>query len=113
MISRKISAAIAGVAVIGVLGGGALALANDEDPASPARTSSSPSLNDDGTADQGPGDAPGTRVSGDDDGTADQGPGDAPSTEDGDDSGHDGSEDHSGHGGGEDNSGPGGNSGQG
>ena len=35
---------------------------------------------DDGTADQGPGDAPGTAGAGDDDGTADQGPGDAPGT---------------------------------
>jgi hypothetical protein len=33
---------------------------------------------DDGTPDQGPGDAPGTGTPGDDDGTPDQGPGDAP-----------------------------------
>jgi hypothetical protein len=95
MISRKITAAIAGVAVVGALGGGALALANDGGPAAPpsvhARTG-----NEDGTADQGHGDAPGTQT-GNDDGTADQGHGDAPGTDDG--SGHDAHEDRAGHGG--------------
>jgi hypothetical protein len=38
------------------------------------------SSDDDGTADQGKGDAPGTGNSSDDDGTADQGKGDAPGT---------------------------------
>ncbi|WP_137702178.1 calcium-binding protein [Marimonas lutisalis] len=47
--------------------------------ASLAGTASPGSPNDDGTADQGSGDAPGT-PSGDDDGTADQGSGDAPGT---------------------------------
>ena len=115
MISRKVTITIAGVALVGALGGGALALANGDDLVSPARVGTSSSVSDDGTADQGPGDAPGTIGANDDDGTADQGPGDAPGTSGaGEDSHHGGDDDNSGPGGGgEDNSGPGGNSGQG
>jgi hypothetical protein len=115
MISRKITAAIAGVAVIGALGGGALALANDGGPAAPPSVTARTTGSDDGTADQGHGDAPGTQT-GNDDGTADQGHGDAPGTQTGNDdgtadqghgdargtddgSGHDAHEDRSGHGG--------------
>ena len=123
MISRKVTVTIAGVALVAALGGGALALANGDDLVSPARVGTSSSVGDDGTPDQGPGDAPGT-VGANDDGTADQGPGDAPGTPGaGEDSHHGGDDGHSGHGGddnnsgpgggGEDNSGPGGNSGQG
>src|SRR4051794_30640169 len=82
MISRKITAAIAGVAVVGALGGGALALANDDGPAAPQPVTTQ-TRSDDGTADQGHGDAAGTETG--DDGTADQGHGDAPGTETGDD----------------------------
>ena len=66
------------------------------------------SASDDGTADQGSGDAPGTPTSGgtgDDDGTADQGQGDDGATHDvgddhGDDAdGHDVGDDHGGEGG--------------
>ena len=74
MISRRITAAIAGVAVVGALGGGALALTNDDVPTgTPSVTTQTGS--DDGTADQGHGDAAGTQT-GSDDGTADQGHGD-------------------------------------
>ena len=93
MISHKVAAAIAGVAVVGALGGGALALANGDDLVSPARVATSTSVGDDGTPDQGPGDAPGTAGANDDDSS---GPGG-----------------NSGHGGDDDSSGPGGNSGQG
>ena len=104
MISRKVTVTIAGVALVAALGGGALALANGDDLVSPARVGTSSSVGDDGTPDQGPGDAPGTPGAGED------------SHHGGDDghSGRRGDDDNSGPGGGgEDNSGPGGNSGQG
>jgi hypothetical protein len=99
MISRKITAAIAGVAVVGALGGGTLALASDDGPASsPSVTTQTGS--DDGTADQGHGDAVGTQAASDD-GTADQGHGDAVGTQTGSDDGtaDQGQGDRSGHGG--------------
>jgi hypothetical protein len=69
MIVASVVAAIVGLPV------GALAVrqsADDRPKAPVTRT------DDDGTADQGHGDAPGTVSPGDDDGTADQGHGDAP-----------------------------------
>ena len=105
MISRKVTITIAGVALVGALSGGALALANGDDLVSPARVGTPSSASDDGTADQGPGDAPGTPGAGEDFHHGD---------DDGHHSGHGGNEDNSGPGGGgEDNSGPGGNSGRG
>ena len=113
MIARRIASTIAGVALVGALGGGAMALANGGDDASPT-PSPAAQVDDDGTADQGSGDAPGSPTGGDDDGTADQGPGDAPGTEMSGDDGSGGDDENSGPGSGDDDSsGPGGNSGQG
>jgi hypothetical protein len=72
--------------------------------ASPSSSSQTPGIgDDDGTADQGPGDVPveGGFIGDDDDGTPDQGPGDFPFDDDRDDDGDD------------DNSGPSENSGPG
>ena len=106
MIARKVATAIAAIAVIGGLGGGAIALANNGDEPSQATSTATSGVNDDGTADQGHGDAPGTAGfhDGDDD-RSDDG--------DGGDHGDRGSGDNSGPGGGDDSSGPGGTSGQG
>jgi hypothetical protein len=81
---RKVMAMIGALAVAGGLSAGAIALAANNDPASTPSPRVTATSNDDGTLDQGPGDAPGTagatedgRHEGNDDGTADQGPGDA------------------------------------
>jgi hypothetical protein len=75
------------------------------------------SASDDGTADQGSGDAPGTPTSGgvgEDDGTADQGTGDDGATHDvGDDNGVDGANHDAGDDNGGNDNGEGGNSGSG
>ena len=67
MIAQKVASTIAAVAVVGILGGGAIALANNGDEVSPTRSTTAPGIDDDGTADQGHGDAPGTAGAGDDD----------------------------------------------
>ena len=115
---RKVMTGLALLVVGGLVIGGTMALASDQASTGVVVSSSSDSqtpsiggsVDDDGTADQGPGDVPvnGDQVSNDDDGTPDQGPGDFPFGDDefgDDDHGHDGGDD--------DNSGPSENSGPG
>jgi hypothetical protein len=117
---RKLMKALALLVVGGLVLGGTIAFAVGSGTPSALLSTSSASdsptqnanpvvANDDGTADQGPGDVPvvGGNASTDDDGTADQGPGDANEIDDhGDDDGHEAEGNH-------DNSGPSGNSGPG
>ena len=85
---RKVMTGLALLVVGGLVIGGTMALASDQASTGAVVSSSSDSqtpsiggsVDDDGTADQGPGDVPvnGDQVSDDDDGTPDQGPGDFP-----------------------------------
>ena len=109
---RKVMTGLALLAVGGLVIGGTMALASNRSTGATVSSSASQtaSVDDDGPADQGPGDVPvnaDDQVADDDDGTADQGPGDVPFDHDevGDDHGHDVGDD--------DNSGPSENSGPG
>src|SRR4029079_12381197 len=85
---KKIGVIVGALALAGALSAGAVVIAQSTmSPPSPPVTTvpaigtpsaSANSADDDGTADQGHGDAPGTVGAGDDDGTADQGHGDGP-----------------------------------
>ena len=124
---RKIGTLIATLGLAVTAGGVTAALAAGSTAPSPssATISSTPPVNDDGTADQGRGDVTATNApatgtpSVGDDGTADQGPGDVPAeqgedhgdnsgpgnVDEGDDRGPGGRDDNSGHSGHDDNSG--------
>ena len=116
---RKLMKGLALLVVGGLVLGGTIAFAGGSPTPSAAVSTSSASdpptessapgaYNDDGTADQGPGDVPvvGGNASTDDDGTADRGPGDANEIDDhGEDDGHEVE--------GDDNSGPSDSSGPG
>ena len=108
---RKVMTGLALLVVGGLVIGGTMALASNRSTGAAVSSSASQtaSVDDDGTADQGPGDVPvnaDDQVADDDDGTPDQGPGDFPFDDDevGDDHGGHGGDDHSGP---SENSGPG------
>jgi large repetitive protein len=131
---RKVMTGLALLVVGGLVIGGTMALASNRSTGAAVSSSASQTagVDDDGTADQGPGDVPvnaDDQVADDDDGTPDQGPGDFPF--DGDDQVADDDDgtpdqgpgdfpfdddevgdDHGGHGG-DDHSGPSENSGPG
>ena len=105
---RKVMTGLALLVVGGLVIGGTMALASNRSTGVAVSSSASQtaSVDDDGTADQGPGDVPvnaDDQVADDDDGTPDQGPGDFPFDDDEVRDDH-GGDDHSGP---SENSGPG------
>ena len=111
MISRKMLAVVGPLAILAIVAGGAIAVATNSPSETPAVTRSSSATR---TPDGGPSDvatSPGAVA--DDDGTADQGPGDVQADDEGDQDDESLGSDNSGPGNAEDNAGPSENSGPG
>jgi hypothetical protein len=111
MISRKMLAVVGPLAIVAIVAGGAIAVATNSPSETPAVTTSGSATR---TPDGGPSDvATSTDAVADDDGTADQGPGDVQADDEGDQDDESLGSDNSGPGNAEDNAGPSENSGPG